>query len=298
MKVVVTGGAGFIGSHLVDRLRGLGHEVRVVDCATGPCLQAVSVPPEADVIFHLASPVGPVGVLSWAGRLVREVVQTAAIVGDWAFVNGCPLVNVSTSEVYGSGGTDAEDDACRFGPENTARKEYAVAKLAAEVMLHNDPRLDVRTVRPFNVAGPGQKSGGGFVLPRFVRQALLDQPLTVYGSGAQRRAFTHVADIVDGLIATALRGQPGEVYNLGNARNECSILELATEVDRYVNGERIVPNLIHVDPVDLWGPGFREAPDKVPDAAKAMLELDWHPRRTRATVIAEVVESERLVMAA
>ncbi len=280
--MIITGSAGFIGSHLMARMPG----AFGIDRATGPSIQETVSTPFADVIYHLASPVGPVGVLSWAGRLAFEVIDCARIVAGWAIDNHCPLVYVSTSEVYGSGGEDREADDCRFGVEPSARKEYAVAKLAAETMLLNTPGLDVRIVRPFNVAGPGQKAEGGFVLPRFIEQATSGVQLTVYEPGTQRRAFTHVEDIVDGILLIADRGRSGEVYNLCNPANLCSILTLAEEV---IAATGSASSIEVVDPVILHGPAFREAREKFGNADKAINELGWQPTRTRLDCIRDAL---------
>lgn len=293
MIAVVTGGAGFIGSHLCDLLWERGWAVQVVDRALGSPIQTTPTP-QADVIFHLASPVGPLGVLGWAGSLVPEVIGTSSIVADWAGTNGCPLVYVSTSEVYGSGNQDAEDDACHFAAPTSARKEYAVAKLASETMLRNTAGLDVRIVRPFNVAGPRQLADGGFVLPRFIGQALRGEPLTVYAPGSQRRSFAHVSDIAAGLLAALEHGKPGSVYNLGNAGNVCTIRELADEVIACVgHGSYQI-----VDPTALHGPAFREAPDKLPNVERARRELGWEPTYNRRAIIAETVAYMRALVVA
>jgi UDP-glucose 4-epimerase len=295
VKAVVTGGAGFIGSHLVERLIADGLDVHVIDdfrsgdyvsdgAVTHP--MAVANAPwqawtGASVIYHLASPVGPVGVLSRAGRIASEVIADATV-AHAARVAGCPLVYVSTSELYGPQGGACEESLPRVTlPGHSARMEYAVAKLAAETMLLNSG-LDVRIIRPFNVAGPRQKAAGGFVLPRFIAQARNHEPLTVYQPGSQLRAFTHVADIVDGLVLAACLGSAGEVWNLGNPENLCSIETLASFVldALWPDGDYRI-----VDPVTLWGPAFREAPDKWPDAGKAYRQLGWKAHRTIAQTI-------------
>lgn len=297
MKAVVTGGAGFIGSHLVDRLVADGLDVHVIDdfrtgsyIADNATTHPVSIADApasawagASIIYHLASPVGPVGVLRHAGRIAHDVVTDATIVATAAVRSSCPLVDVSTSELYGpQGGACAEVLNAVSTPDASPRKEYAVAKLAAEFMLRNTPGLDVRIVRPFNVAGPRQKPDGGFVLPRFIAQAKGCEPLTVYQPGTQMRAFSHVADIVDGLILAAALGEPGGVWNLGNPDNLCSIQTLASMVldELWPEGTYTI-----VDPVTLWGSGFREAPDKWPDASKAFRQLGWKPTRTIAETI-------------
>lgn len=293
---LVTGGKGFIGSHLVERLLADGWDVTVVDDGRSgstevPGAEYVRSSIKAtrgsawavDAVFHLAGPVGPVGVLSKAGRIVPDIVRDARIVRDIALTNNVPLVYVSTSEVYGLQQQPMTEQAPRIiAAGHSARMEYAVAKMAAETMLLNTPDLDVRIIRPFNVAGPRQREDGGFVLPRFIRQAREGSPLTVYTPGTQRRAFTHVLDIVDGIVRAATAPVAGEVFNLGNPANECSIMELAADVILTLGS---ASHAEVIDPVTLWGPAFREAPDKVPDIGKAQRLLGWQPTRSRREVI-------------
>ncbi len=299
MSAIVTGGAGFIGSHLVERLLADGHDVLVIDDLRSgltridgakylelPLAYVPRPTMDVDVVYHLAGPVGPVGVLAEAGRIVPEIIGAADLLRGWARYWDVPLVYVSTSEVYGLQQQPMTEQAPRIiAAGHSARMEYAVAKMAAETMLLNTDGLDVRIVRPFNVAGPRQREEGGFVLPRFIRQARNGEPLTVYQPGSQRRAFTHVLDIVDGLVRAATLGRPGEVYNLGNPANECSIAQLAHEVHGALGIPAENRRIDIVDPTTLWGPAFREAPDKVPDISKARRELGWEPRRDRREVI-------------
>jgi UDP-glucose 4-epimerase len=305
-SILVTGGFGFIGSHLVERLLAEpATQVHVVDnLSTSPLdVEAfVAGLPDAgrlsfdvctveefcvrggrgriDEIYHLASVVGPVGVLPHAGRMAGMVIGDTTRIIALARQNGARIVDVSTSEVYGGGrdGYCSERDFKVIQPKVTARLEYAVGKLAAEIALINTTRvtpLQACVVRPFNVAGPRQSGLGGFVLPRFIGQALRGEPLTVYGDGSMVRAFTHVTDIVEGLVAAMARGRSGEAYNLGNPANKTSILDLARRVLDRVGG----PSRIEfVDPKTLFGPLFEEANDKYPDADKSMSELGWAPK--------------------
>lgn len=311
MTAVVTGGLGFIGSHLVDRLLAEGMDVLVIDdCRSSrqratelwpsenrvrlamlDVREVTDLPVEPEVVFHLASPVGPVGVLSRAGRITPEVLDGSRNAARWASRASVPLIDVSTSEVYGGGdqGLCGEHMPRIVEAGAWARLEYQTAKLAAEVMLLNQTDLDVRIIRPFNVAGPRQSALGGFVLPRLVNQALTGQPVTVYAPGTQRRALTHVLDIVDGIWLAYRKGEPNRDYNLGNPGNTCSVMQLAQEVVDYCGqGEVVV-----VDPTALHGPEFREAAEKFPDAHRAMTELGWSPSRSRADIIKDTVEAAR-----
>ncbi len=304
MRALVTGGAGFLGSHLVNRLEDEGWDVVVIDdYSTHPAstrphddvrLQRIQdanpyTVEKLDAVFHLAGKLGPVGVLRFAGNIANDTIMAADRAAYFSEVHKCPLIDISTSEVYGSpDSANSESTPSLFQPGHTARMEYAVSKRAAEVMLQNRPGLDVRIVRPFNITGPRQRPEGGFVLPRFVQQALKNETLTVYAPGTQRRAFTHVLDIVDGIMLAYKSGKKGEVYNLGNPTNACSILDLAAEVLIHINTSSSVINL--VDPTELWGKDFVEAPEKLPNADKAIKELGWVPWRGRQRIIQDTAE--------
>ena len=317
-SVLVTGGFGFIGSHLVELLlkkqdarvhvvdnlvtspieisgylEQLGHSDRVsYDLCTVKEFFSQNDPPVFDEVYHLASVVGPVGVLKHGGRILQSTVDDGYAVAEYCLKEKAKLCDVSTSEVYGGGrdGYCSEKDSMIIPPKVSIRLEYAVAKLGCEVAMMNMTKvteLDARIVRPFNVAGPRQSPMGGFVLPRFIKQALAGEPLTVYGDGRMIRAFTHVRDVADGIMRTMCCGRRGEAYNMGNPANKITILELAKKVLE-VTGSR--SEISFVDPKTLWGPLFEEANDKYPDADRAMNELGWRPFYDLHSTICESVE--------
>ena len=318
-NILITGGFGFIGGHVIDRLlnapmvNGATLEDRphvhvVDDLSTSPVpvdilLGDLNYPQnltyditsiydwlrdgthdEWDVIIHLASPVGPAGILRHAGTMAHDIIRDT--VGLIALAKRCHavLVDVSTSEIYGGGevGLCREDMPRIVPPETTVRLEYAMGKLAAETSLVNEchiNHLQAVVIRPFNVSGPRQSGKGGFVLPRFVAQAMTGKPLTVFGDGTQLRAFTHAADIADGIVKAMNKkranGKSGEIYNLGNPNNRISIFELAERVIDIIGSNSTIE---FVDGREIYGKHYAEAADKFPDATKAMKMLKWKPQ--------------------
>lgn len=306
-RILITGGFGFLGSHLTERLLAeLSNHVHVVDdLSTSPVVLedflkqlpdarnltydicrvdqyfAERDVPQYDEVFHLASPVGPAGVLLHAGNMVREIVRDSYTLIDYCLAAGAKLLDVSTSEVYGGGqqGYCPESTPKIVPAETTVRLEYAIGKLAAETAIINTTRvtkLHAVIVRPFNVAGPRQSPKGGFVIPRFIQQIDAGRPLTVFGDGSAIRAFTHVKDMIEGIALTMDRGRVGEAYNIGNPANKTTILDLARRVVRLMSGSMDL--ITFVDAKTIYGPLYEEANDKFPDAQKAATELNWVPR--------------------
>lgn len=312
---LVSGGLGFIGSHLTSLLlRDESAKVTVVDNLQGQVLPldylvdeisrgspgGLSIEVESiadfrrddpiDTIFHLASVVGPAAVLNHAGDIAESIVRNTYATIRLAQRHGSRLVNISTSEVYGGGvdGLCQEGTPCVIKGPASARQEYAAAKLVCEVAIANlcrEGKLDAVTVRPFNVAGVRQLGRGGFVLPRFVGQALLGLSLTVFGDGTQLRAFTDVRDVVKGIQAAARHGLSGTVYNVGNSANRTSILALA-ELILEETGSRVPIEL--VNPRTLYGQRFEDAPDKFPDASR-LQQLGWEPQFNLRQTVRSVV---------
>ena len=200
MKTLVIGGLGFIGSHLVEKLMAEGDEVIILDNLSSNVVNPRFFDCEvvtqsiadydfnikADTVYHLASVVGPTGILKYAGKMAHSMITDTKKVMDFCADTGALMVDISTSEVYGHEGNLSETSHKEIAGEYQVRTEYGAGKLAAEIMVCNKAKvsdLQYQIIRPFNVSGPRQQPDGGFVLPRFVVAGLTSQPLTVYGDG-------------------------------------------------------------------------------------------------------------------
>lgn len=314
-KVLLTGGMGFIGSHCIEKWKNEGWDVCVVDnlstnaiSKNHPLMGGVELfeknildvdyktLPKVDLVLHLASPVGPVGVLKHSGNMARIILDDIYWAINLAKYNNCPLIFISTSEIYGHRDEKSylveESDKVLHG-DFTVRNEYAIAKLLSEIVLTNQSKIDsnfrYQIIRPFNVTGKYQLPDGGFVLPRFVSQALNDEDITVYYDGLQLRAFTWVKDIVNGIYLTSIADDSdwNEEWNIGNEKNERTILYLAEKVKEITKTNS---NIVHVDPIKLHGPLFAEAPEKIPNSEKIKSRLGWEPTKGVDEVIEEVVQ--------
>lgn len=314
-KVLVTGGMGFIGKVLVRKLlAGTDYDVVVVDNLSSSVLDASLagnervafinanfeewIPPDGEryrQIYHLASPVGPVGVLKWKGRMGRIIINNLYRAAEMAMAMDARLVYVSTSEVYGKHPDNEKEgqreDIDKIVPANiTVRLEYGVAKLLGEIMLKNlsrDGSLKHNCIRPFNVVGPAQNDELGFVIPRFLKQALKGDPITIYGDGRQKRTFTHVEDFVDGMFLVMESGVTGEIFNVGNPANLVSILELAEKIKKATNSKS---EIRFVEPKALFGDDFAEAWNKIPNVDKLVATVGWKPKWPVDAIIAQVAE--------
>lgn len=311
-KVLVTGGLGFIGHHLCEALLRSNADVVIVDdqgTSVAPAewfrgrarvelttLSDYRIDDEFDWICHLASPVGPTRVMTAHGEVARAIVNSMAWLIDNLQQSRTRIVYVSSSEVYGVERRANENDDLIVRYPYSGRREYSCAKLMAEIMLLNATRNGRMPlpliVRPFNVAGPRQSERGGFVLPRFASSIMADQPLTVYGSGAQRRCFTHVSDVADAVIEL-MKSEASGIYNIGNVQNDVSIAELAERLCAMAAklGIRSESKIDFVDPKLLHGSDYEEAPDKIPDIAKLTAAIDWRPRYDLDALLQDVLES-------
>lgn len=314
-KILITGGLGFIGTHCVEKWINLGFDITIVDNLSTNALEPTNPLftnchiiiddilnisyeelPKQDLILHLASPVGPVGVLKHSGKMASVIIDDVYWAINASIYHKCPLIFVSTSEIYGHRDEKTylkENDPKILVGDFTVRNEYAVAKLLAEIAIVNTAKINedfkYQIIRPFNVSGKYQLSDGGFVVPRFVKQALSQEDITVYFDGSQLRAFTWVKDIVEGIYLTSIASEDNfnQEWNVGNELNENTILYLAQKVKDLVGNDC---NIIHVDPVTLHGPLFAEAPEKIPNSEKIKNRLGWKPTKSVDEIIIEVVE--------
>jgi len=312
-NVLITGGAGFIGSHLAEALLARGCHVTIIDdLSTGsavnldrldveftrglvqfvPNLQRIAAP--CDTVFHLASRVGVMATMGDpAGGLIENVQGAEAIA---RVCKGKRLIITSSSEVYGNGQPPfSEDSPIVLG--NSPRWSYAVSKLALEhIALASDARTTV--CRLFNTVGPRQVGKYGMVLPRFVQWALRGEPLQVYGDGTQTRCFCNVADTVRALIALVWCDEAiGEIVNVGSDV-PVEIYDMATKVGVWVNhvsGRCVHPAgaYSHIPYADAYGPDFEDTPARVPDVTKIGRLTGWKADIPLDKTIREVINYEK-----
>ncbi|HEX7899694.1 MAG TPA: NAD-dependent epimerase/dehydratase family protein [Planctomycetota bacterium] len=318
MRYLVTGGAGFIGSHLCARLLEDGHEAIALDdlstgaaanvealkknprfeLAAGTIFNATAVAglvARADAIVHLAASVGVFQIVESPVRTIETNVRGAEIVLRAAAKRGCPVLLASTSEVYGKSAhvPFSEDDDCVLGPSSKSRWAYAASKLVDEFLALSygkERGLPTIIARLFNTVGPRQSGRYGMVLPRFVRQALDGGPLTVFGDGAQSRCFAWVGDVVEGLIRLLREPKAvGQVFNVGNDE-EITIAALADLVRQRVNPALAVEKI----PYDrAYEAGFEDMRRRVPDLRKIRSLVGYAPTLGIREIVDRVIEHER-----
>jgi UDP-glucose 4-epimerase len=318
VRALITGGAGFIGSHLAEALLAAGHEVVVLDdLSTGRIenLAAVKWHPRlelntgsvtdetvvqelvagTDVVYHLAAAVGVRLILDRpVGTIETNIVGTEMVLR--AAREGRPrVVLASTSEVYGKNDRVplSEDDDRVLGPTTKSRWSYACSKAIDEFLglaYHREYQLPVTIVRFFNTIGPRQTGRYGMVVPRFVRQALDGGPITVYGDGRQSRCFTDVEDTVRATIALSLApAAVGEVFNVGTT-HELTIGALAERVRALAGSDSPI---VLVSYEDAYQPGFEDLRRRVPDIRKAERVAGYRPRVSLDETLRRVIEHLR-----
>ncbi|NYH52481.1 MULTISPECIES: NAD-dependent epimerase/dehydratase family protein [Nocardiopsis] len=318
MRAVVTGGAGFIGSHLCDHLIARGHRVTVLDDLStgslGNLVQAQGSPgfrfvegdvldrdlvdslvSEADTVFHLAAAVGVYNIVDNPLRSLRVNLHGTENVVESAVAHRVPYMVASTSEVYGKNDADGlkEGDDRVYGPATKSRWSYAAAKSLDELVayVHGvESGVPCVITRFFNVVGPRQTGRYGMVVPRFVDQAMSDEPITVYGTGTQRRCFGSVFDVVPAL--PLLMDAPeayNQAVNLGG-HEEVSIKGLADRVVE-LTGSRSPITFVGYE--EAYGEGYEDMQRRYPDTSLAARLIGYRPERDLNDIIRSIVEHRR-----
>ncbi|MFB7864684.1 NAD-dependent epimerase/dehydratase family protein [Streptomyces sp. NPDC056069] len=320
LTYLVTGGAGFIGSHLSEALLHVGHSVVVLDdLSTGDLANLTEVRShprlrfeqgsvlderlvdaltgQCDAVVHLAAAVGVRQIVEHPLRSFRTNVRGAEHVIEAAHRRGRPLLLASTSEIYGknTSGPLTETADRVLGATTVARWSYSTAKAVDEILAfayHREHGLPVTVVRLFNTVGPRQSPAYGMVVPRLVRQAVAGEPLTVHGDGRQRRCFAHVTDVVDALMRLlAHPGAVGHVFNVGTSE-ETSIGELAARIVHRVGSASPV-RLVPYEEAYGSGYGFEDMERRVPDTSRLRELTGWRPRHTLDDVLDAAITDAR-----
>lgn len=317
MKYLITGGAGFIGSHLADGLTAGGSEVVLLDdlstgssenvqhlldagtaefvegCATDAELVG-SLMRDADRCIHLASAVGVHLIVDRPLESMLRNTRGMEVVTEAAAREGVRLLVASTSEIYGKSSAALHEDSDRvLGSPAKSRWTYANAKVHGEMLAfgyHRAMGAENIVVRFFNTVGPRQTGMYGMVVPRFVRQALNGEEITVYGDGTQSRCFTHVEDTVDAVLRLIDCDEAvGQPVNIG-CPTEVTIQELAAEVVRMTGSDSAIR---HVPYEEAYGEGFEELGRRKPDTTRIEELVGWRPRHSIETAIADIIAHER-----
>lgn len=318
LTYLITGGAGFIGSHLTDALLAAGQRVLVIDdLSTGRYANVAHhagnprfhfarasirdeivldrLASQADVIVHLAAAVGVKLIVQQPVHTIETNVMGTEAVLKAALRYRCRVLIASTSEVYGKGSRIpfSEDDDVLLGPSSKSRWSYAASKMVDEFLAlayRDEYGLEVVPVRLFNTVGPRQTGRYGMVIPRFVGQALAGEPITVYGDGQQSRCFCAVSDVVAALIGLSTEpAAPGRVYNVGS-EEETTIMALA-ELVRELTGSR--SPIVTIPYAEAYAPGFEDMQRRVPDTSRVRALLGWQPRLSLQETLQSVIAYEQ-----
>jgi UDP-glucose 4-epimerase len=315
MRALITGGAGFIGSHLSDALLDQGHDVLILDnLSTGSIdniahlksrpgfeyfIDSVDNEPllaelidRSDVVFHFAAAVGVKLIVEQPVHTIETNVYGTEVVLKHANKKKKLVVIASTSEVYGKSNDVPfrEDSDLVMGPTPKHRWAYACSKAIDEFLAlayWKERKLPVIIVRFFNTVGPRQTGRYGMVIPNFVRQALAGEPITVFGDGSQSRAFTHVSDVVGALVKLIAEPKAiGQVVNIGTTE-EVTIQALAERV-RALSGSQSAIKLVPYD--EAYESGFEDMPRRLPDLTKVQKLIGYMPVHTLDDILGQVIE--------
>ena len=313
MKILVTGGAGFIGSHLCERLVNEGHNVTAIDnfstghasnlerlngvdgfkLIEGSILDTQTLTPlikESEYVFHLAAAVGVFNIVNNPLESLLTNIRGTENVLEAAYETKTPVFLTSSSEVYGKNVSDSlkESDDRVLGSPVTLRWSYSEAKAIDESLAYAyfvEKQLETRIVRFFNTVGPRQLGAYGMVVPRFVKAALSNEPITIYGDGNQTRCFAHVFDVIDAVIAIAFaENTVGKVINIGNDF-EISINDLAKKI---IDETGSKSEIVYVPYAEAYGDGFEDMERRVPNIDLINQLVGWKPQRDLSTMISDI----------
>jgi UDP-glucose 4-epimerase len=315
MKVFITGGAGFIGSHLCDALVAEGNEVTILDnLSTGSKKNIThlegkirvfqgdirdqnlveSLVANSDLVLHMAAALGVDNILD---NPIESI--SSNLYGSEVVLNACVnydkrIIIASTSEIYGKNPKQplSELDDRVIGTPQKLRWTYSDAKALEEATAHFlflTKNLNVTIIRLFNTVGPRQIGQYGMVIPRFIYSAIRNEPVYVYGSGTQSRVFCHVLDVVEAILKIHdLKASIGEVYNLGG-NSEIRIIDLAEKIIAACNSKS---HIVFKPYSEAYKQGFEEIPRRVPNISKISSALNWLPTRSIDTVINDILSSK------
>jgi UDP-glucose 4-epimerase len=317
-NVLITGGAGFIGSHLAEALLERGDAVQVIDdLSTGSIQNIVHLKSHprfsymldtvmnrpfmlelvdgADVVFHLAAAVGVRLIVEQPVRTIETNIKATELILELCARKQKPVLLASTSEVYGKLDKPkfSEEDDVVLGPTSRARWCYAASKIIDEfvaIAYFREKGFPAVIVRLFNTIGPRQTGQYGMVVPRFVCQALLGEPITVYGDGTQRRSFTWVGDVVNAMMALIEQpGAYGEVFNIGHTK-EIAIHELAALV-KEIAGSRSEIRFVPYE--QAYEAGFEDMPRRLPDISKIQRLIGYSPTLDLPEMLERIIAAYR-----
>lgn len=300
-KVLITGGLGFIGRHLVRYLQSSEnhYQITVVDDLSGSDLTEKSARElgigidvkimdfleyrhdgeRIDDLYHLASPVGAIGILTKSGKIAKQIIDLADKAAEIALQSNARLMYISSSEIYYASPNQHEESEITLNIHCGARIEYAMGKYAGEVAIRNtgiSKNLNFNICRPFNLIGEEQSSKLGFVVPRFFEACLKNSDLEVFGLGLQERSFCDIKDFVDALIKFQESNLSQDTLNIGNLHNRTTILNLAEIIKNITNSPSTIK---FVDPVSKFGSLYMEGGEKLANVKKAekLIGLNFSP---------------------
>jgi UDP-glucose 4-epimerase len=311
MRVLVTGGAGFIGSHLADALIARGDQVVALDnFSTGSTANIKHITKnfeiidddirnvdlindtikDVDLVFHMAAALGVNTILESPLESISTNIAGSEVVLNAAANHKKRILIASTSEIYGKNPKqplDETDDRVVGSPQKI-RWSYSDAKAIEEAMafsLNQEKGLKVTTARLFNTVGPRQSAHYGMVVPRFVRSALKNEPISIYGDGTQSRVFCHVDDAIEALLALVATDETiNKVYNVGGT-GEITIKELADQVIKETKSQSPIEFIPYEK---AYAPGFEDMQRRVPDISKIKQDLGWAPKKNLSQIITDV----------